>query len=180
MGIQSWALRAQPLTSVVAEVVEKVVEEVIEKPVDDVKENVAPVEVLVETVEGVADVVERDVTPEISNIDVSQLDWSALQSMVSSCAACGLHESRTNTVFGVGNHQVQVMVIGEAPGADEDQQGEPFVTASCLITCYWRSVLSASKFTSSIFLNVDRRVTVILSLKKSRSANRICSDKSRW
>jgi len=98
MGIQSWALRAQPLTSVVAKVVEKVVEEVTEEPVDDVKENVAPVEVLMETAGGIADVVERDATPEISNIDVSQLDWLALQSMVSSCTACGLHESRTNTV----------------------------------------------------------------------------------
>ena len=131
MGIQSWALRAQPLTSVVEklaeEVVEKVVEEVIEDTVDDVKENVVSVEVSVETTGVIANALERDVTAEVTDVNVSQLDWSALQSTVSSCTACVLHESRTNTVFGIGAHQAQVMVIGEAPGADEDQQGEPFV-----------------------------------------------------
>ncbi len=127
MGIQSWALRAQPLTSVVEEVVEKVVEELIEDTVDDVKENVVPVEVSVETPAVIVDAVERGVAPTTTDVEISQLDWSALQSMVSSCTACVLHESRTNTVFGIGAHQAQVMVIGEAPGADEDQQGEPFV-----------------------------------------------------
>lgn len=62
-----------------------------------------------------------------SSVDVSHMDWPQLQTVVASCTACVLHQSRTNTVFGVGNHQAQVMVIGEAPGADEDQQGEPFV-----------------------------------------------------
>jgi DNA polymerase len=123
MGIQSWALRAQPLTSAVEEVVEKVVEELIEDTVDDVKENVVPGE----TPAVIVDAVERGVAPTTTDVEISQLDWSALQSTVSSCTACGLHESRTNTVFGIGAHQAQVMVIGEAPGADEDQQGEPFV-----------------------------------------------------
>src|SRR5579863_10688226 len=40
---------------------------------------------------------------------------------------CELSRSRTQTVFGVGNTQAELMVIGEAPGADEDRQGEPFV-----------------------------------------------------
>lgn len=60
-------------------------------------------------------------------INVSTLDWPELQSAVSACTACDLHQSRTQTVFGVGNHAAQWMVIGEAPKADEDQQGEPFV-----------------------------------------------------
>ena len=59
--------------------------------------------------------------------DVMLLDWVALQQRVANCTACGLHTTRTQTVFGVGNKQAQWMVIGEAPGADEDRQGEPFV-----------------------------------------------------
>jgi DNA polymerase len=53
--------------------------------------------------------------------------WSDLAQRVKSCVACGLHATRTQTVFGVGNRQATWMVIGEAPGADEDAQGEPFV-----------------------------------------------------
>ncbi len=53
--------------------------------------------------------------------------WETLQSEVESCTACGLCETRTQTVFGVGDQQADWFVIGEAPGADEDRQGEPFV-----------------------------------------------------
>ncbi len=59
--------------------------------------------------------------------EVALLDWAALQQRVVGCTACGLHGTRTQTVFGVGNRNAQWMVIGEAPGADEDRQGEPFV-----------------------------------------------------
>lgn len=55
------------------------------------------------------------------------LDWDTLAEEVRACTRCGLHESRTQTVFGVGNRHADWMVIGEAPGADEDRQGEPFV-----------------------------------------------------
>ncbi len=51
----------------------------------------------------------------------------ALRERVRSCTACELHRTRTQTVFGVGNPAARLMVIGEAPGADEDRQGEPFV-----------------------------------------------------
>ncbi len=54
-------------------------------------------------------------------------DWTQLQQQVSSCTLCGLHQSRTQTVFGVGNVNADWLIIGEAPGADEDRQGEPFV-----------------------------------------------------
>ena len=59
--------------------------------------------------------------------DVSRLGWPQLRSAVASCTACVLHESRSQTVFGVGDQQAQWLIIGEAPGTDEDQQGEPFV-----------------------------------------------------
>lgn len=57
----------------------------------------------------------------------SAADLTALRSMISGCTKCDLHKTRTNFVFGVGNPNAKVMVIGEAPGADEDEKGEPFV-----------------------------------------------------
>ena len=60
-------------------------------------------------------------------VPVDAPDWAELEKMVSGCTLCGLQESRTRTVFGVGNHTADWLVIGEAPGADEDRQGEPFV-----------------------------------------------------
>lgn len=56
-----------------------------------------------------------------------KLDWVPLRQQVAACTRCELHRSRTQTVFGVGNLQAEWLVIGEAPGADEDAQGEPFV-----------------------------------------------------
>jgi DNA polymerase len=58
---------------------------------------------------------------------VASLDWPELEKVVSECTLCGLQESRTRTVFGVGNRDADWLVVGEAPGADEDRQGEPFV-----------------------------------------------------
>lgn len=46
---------------------------------------------------------------------------------VKKCTKCGLCKNRTNTVFGVGNENADIMFIGEGPGADEDREGEPFV-----------------------------------------------------
>ena len=57
----------------------------------------------------------------------SKINWDGLKQEVASCTACGLDKTRTQTVFGVGNTQAELMVIGEAPGFNEDKQGEPFV-----------------------------------------------------
>ena len=62
-----------------------------------------------------------------SSLDVNSLGWTELAKQVSSCTACQLHSGRTQAVFGVGNQQADLMFVGEAPGADEDRQGEPFV-----------------------------------------------------
>jgi DNA polymerase len=61
---------------------------------------------------------------------VDTLEWPALRDTVASCRACGLCEGRTNTVFGTGDEQTDWMVVGEAPGENEDLQGEPFVGAA--------------------------------------------------
>ncbi|MEN8212720.1 MAG: uracil-DNA glycosylase [Pseudomonadota bacterium] len=54
-------------------------------------------------------------------------NWESLQQAVSSCRKCPLCQSRSNTVLGTGDKNARLMVIGEAPGADEDRLGEPFV-----------------------------------------------------
>jgi DNA polymerase len=59
--------------------------------------------------------------------DVSALDWDALRERVAACTACALHATRTQTVFGVGSTQAELLIIGEAPGQEEDRRGEPFV-----------------------------------------------------
>ncbi|HEY3646016.1 MAG TPA: uracil-DNA glycosylase [Gammaproteobacteria bacterium] len=58
---------------------------------------------------------------------IAAMDWSALKAAVSSCTICGLRAGCTQTVFGVGDESAKWMIVGEAPGADEDRQGEPFV-----------------------------------------------------
>ncbi len=58
---------------------------------------------------------------------IAALDWEPLQRMVSTCVACDLATSRTQAVFGSGPTHPAWLVIGEAPGADEDERGEPFV-----------------------------------------------------
>lgn len=58
---------------------------------------------------------------------VDQLNWPALQARVASCTACALHAKRHKTVFGVGDERADWLFVGEGPGAEEDEQGEPFV-----------------------------------------------------
>jgi DNA polymerase len=67
------------------------------------------------------------VAPPLPAEAATQLGWTELERAVKSCTLCPLHQTRTQGVFGVGNRNAQWMVIGEAPGADEDRQGEPFV-----------------------------------------------------
>ncbi|MBS36622.1 MAG: uracil-DNA glycosylase [Thiotrichales bacterium] len=58
---------------------------------------------------------------------LSMLDWEPLARRVAGCEACELCQTRNRTVFGVGDRGADILVVGEAPGADEDRQGEPFV-----------------------------------------------------
>jgi len=58
---------------------------------------------------------------------IETMDWDSLRETVAACQACKLCEGRRNTVFGVGDLQADWLVVGEAPGENEDLQGEPFV-----------------------------------------------------
>jgi uracil-DNA glycosylase len=66
----------------------------------------------------------------VDNTLIAAMDWPELRSAVASCTACKLCQGRTNTVFGVGQANAHWMVVGEAPGEQEDAQGEPFVGKS--------------------------------------------------
>lgn len=58
---------------------------------------------------------------------IALLGWDALQARVADCTACGLCQSRKQTVFGTGHRSAPWLIVGEAPGAEEDARGEPFV-----------------------------------------------------
>lgn len=62
-----------------------------------------------------------------SDSQIAAMDWDALQAAVSTCTRCDLCRSRTRTVFGVGDPKATWLFVGEGPGRNEDQQGEPFV-----------------------------------------------------
>ena len=74
---------------------------------------------------------EPDASPQTPSVArearIAKMDWPALKAAVPACTACALHESRTQTVFGVGDENADWLLVGEAPGAEEDERGDPFV-----------------------------------------------------
>jgi DNA polymerase len=78
--------------------------------------------------------------PSSAPSDAANLGWGPLADTVSACTRCELHATRTQAVFGVGSPSARWMFIGEAPGAEEDRQGEPFVgRAGQLLTAMLRA-----------------------------------------
>lgn len=85
-------------------------------------------------------------SPPVPFLPISpDLDWSGLQREVSNCSRCGLCRTRRNTVFGVGHERAPWMIVGEAPGEQEDRQGEPFVGAAGQLLDRMLSALSLSR-----------------------------------
>lgn len=113
MGIDAWRLRGQPSASPLVETPEP---EIVAPP----PRRASPAVALPTTVRPVAP---ADVPPRAE----VPADWTGLRAMVKDCPACKLCQTRTNTVFGVGDEHAPLMIIGEGPGADEDARGEPFV-----------------------------------------------------
>ena len=86
--------------------------------------------------------------------------WEALRDTVAVCTRCALHQTRTQTVFGVGNPSADWMIIGEAPGQEEDRYGEPFIgRAGKLLDQMLRS------------LELDRQSVFIANILKCRPPN---------
>lgn len=65
--------------------------------------------------------------PVIARADIAEMDWEALDAAIKACEACSLAKTRTQTVTGVGDRNAEWLFVGEAPGAEEDRRGEPFV-----------------------------------------------------
>lgn len=59
--------------------------------------------------------------------DIGTMDWPQLKETVANCTRCGLCKGRTKAVFGVGDEKANWLFVGEGPGRNEDQRGEPFV-----------------------------------------------------
>lgn len=103
---------------------------------------------------------EPDVADEEGVRDERPLDWDSLRRTVAACSRCALHETRTQTVFGVGAPDADWMIIGEAPGAEEDRRGEPFVgRAGKLLDEILRAV------------GLDRQTVFIANILKCRPPN---------
>ena len=69
----------------------------------------------------------RSAAPAPESAAVAAMSWTQLRAAVQDCALCGLCRGRTKTVFGSGAQDIPWMIVGEAPGAEEDARGEPFV-----------------------------------------------------
>lgn len=111
---------------------------------------------------------ERNKTPEtppletVTPVPVPETTeaWERLRKQVAACTQCELHRGRTQTVFGVGNIHADWMLIGEAPGKEEDRQGEPFVgRAGKLLNAMLEAV------------GLDRKQVMIANILKCRPPN---------
>ena len=85
---------------------------------------------------------------------IAALDWSELPSVVATCTACELCATRRRTVFGIGVERPGCLVIGEAPGADEDAVGEPFVGQAGKLLDAMLAAIGFSRDTNAFLANV--------------------------
>lgn len=185
MGIQPWVLREAPLEQVadavpLATEQAQTVEQCIPEPLSDARlseASVAQSDSADDTVAPEQNLSVQPSAPERSMVamaptrseapsptqmdDIATLDWEALRERVATCIRCDeLVANRTQTVFGVGNPQAELMVIGEAPGADEDREGAPFVGRAGQLL---NAMLSA--------IGLQRRQVYIANVLKCRPPN---------
>jgi DNA polymerase len=102
---------------------------------------------------------------------LADLGWPELREAVAGCRACSLCEKRTQTVFGVGHPQAAWMVVGEAPGEQEDREGEPFVGAAGQLLDRMLAALSLTRATDGE-LPREQRVYIANTLKCRPPGNR--------
>jgi uracil-DNA glycosylase len=145
MGVEVWKQKAPAASTVTA----KTAPTVAAKTAPITEAIVAPVAAAVMT---------NNLVSEIS--PTAALSWEELEQRARACKLCALHATRTNVVFGVGNRQTEVMLVGEAPGANEDLQGEPFVgRAGMLLNAMLLSI------------GIERRDVYIANVLKCRPPN---------
>jgi len=86
--------------------------------------------------------------------ELAPAGWIPLKAAVSGCVKCGLHKTRTQTVFGVGDENADWMLIGEAPGAEEDRLGDPFVGQAGKLLGNMLAAVGLSRRTNVYIANV--------------------------
>ncbi|MFY7917214.1 MAG: uracil-DNA glycosylase, partial [Rubrivivax sp.] len=115
-------------------------------------------------------------SPRAAPPDVAGLDWPALREAVAGCRACGLCEKRRQTVFGVGHTRAHWMVVGEAPGEQEDLRGEPFVGPAGRLLDQMLAALGLTRAETApeggLALTPDRQVYIANTLKCRPPGNR--------
>jgi len=82
------------------------------------------------------------------------LSWEELEAQCKKCARCGLHEKRTNVVFGAGNRAAEVLFVGEGPGESEDRRGEPFVGRAGLLLDDMLKIIGLSREKNIFIANI--------------------------
>lgn len=82
------------------------------------------------------------------------LDWEALEQVCNSCTRCGLCETKTNSVFGVGNRKAQILFVGEGPGEQEDLRGEPFVGPAGMLLDDMLSIIDLDRNRNCYIANI--------------------------
>ena len=82
------------------------------------------------------------------------MEWELLREQCLSCRGCGLCETRTNVVFGVGIQNARIMFVGEGPGEQEDLQGEPFVGAAGKLLDDMLSIIDLSRKENVYIANI--------------------------
>jgi len=87
---------------------------------------------------------------------IAALDWTGFAADVASCTACALCRTRRNVVPGVGDVNAQWLFVGEAPGADEDAQGEPFVGQAGRLLDNMLGALGLSRADNVYIANVQK------------------------
>ena len=104
LGVEAWVVRGKPT------------------PANSLREVIAPL-----PARDLAAAPDPAAAPDTAAARESGADWVELRTRVAACRRCTLCNTRTQTVFGVGSQTAEWLIVGEAPGADEDRQGEPFV-----------------------------------------------------
>jgi len=109
------------------------------------------------TASGVAPQVSAESVETVAEPPAEAPDWESLREQVMQCTRCALHRARTQGVFGVGSEHARLLIVGEAPGAEEDRRGEPFVgRAGQLLDAMLRAI------------DLDRQSVYITNILKSR------------
>ncbi len=134
MGIQVWERRTAQPPAIAAQPASTDAEPCVEHQRPAVEQTVA----------GDSPLMDKPVPQAVGNVtlgDIMMLDWPALEQAVDTCTRCHLSETRSKTVFGSGSRTADWMIVGEAPGAEEDRQGKPFVgRAGQLLTAMLKAI----------------------------------------